>query len=161
MDITAIKELVTELLAKMSVTHDEVSVRAPRDDRGSHAVMINTKESGRLIGVDGAHFEALNHVVKKMVAKQSGTKETPRFMVDVNEYSENMLDKLRLKARLMADRAVSFKTSVEFDPMSSYERMVVHSELQTLPNIKTESVGEGRDRRVVVKYTAENVQKGS
>ena len=44
------------------------------------------------------------------------------------------------------------KSSVEMDPMSSYERMIVHTELKTFPHIKTESAGEGRGRHIVVKY---------
>ena len=38
------------------------------------------------------------------------------------------------------------------DPMSSYERMIVHSFFAETPDIKTESKGEGRDRRVVIKF---------
>jgi predicted RNA-binding protein Jag len=52
----------------------------------------------------------------------------------------------------MSDRAKSFKIDVELDPMSSYERMIVHSYLEGVPEIKTESIGEGSSRRVVIKY---------
>ncbi|MEN9614539.1 MAG: single-stranded nucleic acid binding spoIIIJ-associated protein, partial [Candidatus Parcubacteria bacterium] len=104
------------------------------------------------IGTDGEHLDALDHVVRKIALKKAGTNELPRFTLDINNYKEGLADKLRLKARLYADRVTQFKTDVEFEPMSSYERMIVHSELKTLPHIKTESMGEGRERRVVVKY---------
>jgi spoIIIJ-associated protein len=54
----------------------------------------------------------------------------------------------------MAERARSFQYDVELSPMSAYERLIVHTTLQNAPNVKTESLGEGRNRRVVIKYAA-------
>ncbi|MEK7526803.1 MAG: R3H domain-containing nucleic acid-binding protein, partial [Patescibacteria group bacterium] len=54
--------------------------------------------------------------------------------------------------KIMAERARSFKTNMELEPMSPYERMIIHSALESLPDIKTESVGFGRGRKVVIKY---------
>ncbi len=53
---------------------------------------------------------------------------------------------------MLAKRARSFKIDVEMDPMTSYERMLVHSHLEGRPNIKTESIGEGKERRLVIKF---------
>ena len=54
--------------------------------------------------------------------------------------------------RAYAERAKAFQSDVEMDSMSSYERMVVHAAPADDPNIKTESKGTGRERKVVVKY---------
>ena len=54
----------------------------------------------------------------------------------------------------MAERARELKYDVEMEPMSSYERLIIHSVLQGSANIKTESQGDGRSRRVVVRYVA-------
>ena len=55
---------------------------------------------------------------------------------------------------MMAERARSFQYDVELSPMSSYERLIIHTTLSDAPNVKTESQGEGRNRRVVIKYAA-------
>ena len=56
---------------------------------------------------------------------------------------------------MMAERARSFQYDVELSPMSAYERLIVHTTLQGAPQVKTESQGEGRNRRVVIRYTTE------
>jgi predicted RNA-binding protein Jag len=59
-----------------------------------------------------------------------------------------------MKAVAAAEEARNLKTDVTMEPMSSYDRMVVHSTLAGQADISTESVGEGRDRKVMVKYLA-------
>ncbi|MEK9131880.1 MAG: R3H domain-containing nucleic acid-binding protein [Patescibacteria group bacterium] len=151
MDINTIKEIIARLITYMGVNADEIATRTI-SETSTVAIDIYTKEAGRLIGTDGEHLDAFDHVVRKIAIKQAGTREIPKFTLDINKYKEGIVDTLRLKARLYADRATTFKTDVEFEPMTSYERMIVHSELKTFPHIKTESIGEGRERRVVAKY---------
>ena len=67
--------------------------------------------------------------------------------------AQNIKD-LQSKALMMAERARSFQYDVELSPMSAYERLIVHTTLQGTPNVKTESQGEGRNRRVVIRYAA-------
>ena len=52
----------------------------------------------------------------------------------------------------MSERARYFKSNVEVDPMSSFERRIVHEFLATASDLKTESIGFGPSRRVVIKY---------
>jgi hypothetical protein len=61
-------------------------------------------------------------------------------------------DSVKAVAHMMAERAKFFKTNIEMDPMSAYERRIIHSFLQNVPEVTTESKGEGADRRVVIKY---------
>lgn len=76
------------------------------------------------------------------------------FLVDVNDYRAKQIKDLESKALMMAERARSFQYDVELSPMSSYERLIIHTTLQGAANVKTESQGEGRNRRVVIKYSA-------
>ncbi|MCR4325711.1 MAG: hypothetical protein NUV59_02795, partial [Patescibacteria group bacterium] len=124
-----------------------------------------------LIGPRGDTLHALDHLVKKiyeqMMAVQSAPAATedkmadgkdaraPLFLVDVDEYRSRQIRDLQAKVMMMADRARSFQYDVELSPMSSYERLIVHTTLSGEPNVKTESQGEGRGRRVVIKYTNE------
>ena len=125
-----------------------------------------------LIGTKGAHLFALNHIVKKIVSSKTATKKATAessagmasqdegkkersFFIDVNGYQETAAENIKNLAKVMGDRARSFKTNVELEPMSSYDRMVIHSYLQESKDLKTESVGEGERRRIVIKYTGE------
>ncbi|MFZ2886964.1 MAG: R3H domain-containing nucleic acid-binding protein, partial [Minisyncoccia bacterium] len=81
--------------------------------------------------------------------------EEMHFLVDVNDYRTRQIRDLQAKALMMAERARSFQYDVELSPMSAYERLIVHTALQDAPNVKTESQGEGRNRRVVIKYASE------
>ncbi len=146
-----IKNLVKEVLDNMKISYNEISVN---DSEGRVRASIQSDESKFLIGNQGQNLQALNHIVKRMAEKKEI--DTP-FSVDVNNYQENALESIRKKALVIADRVRSFKTSIEMDPMTSYERMVVHSVLSEQPNINTESSGFGRERRVVVKYSESTI----
>lgn len=117
---------------------------------------IETENGESLIGNRGETLLALNYLVKK-IAEKEGVVEP--FSLDVNRYQKARLEEMVAKARLLAERAKMFRVDVEMDPMSSYERMVAHATLAGDPNIKTESVGFGRERRLVIKYIkSENVE---
>ncbi len=124
---------------------------------GQSIFSIQTTASGVLIGGRGDVLQALDLIVKKIYDKQHPTpegEEETRFLVDVNDYQVNRIKDLQTKALMMADRARAFQYDVELTPMSAYERLIVHTTLQDQPNVKTESLGEGRGRRVVIKYSA-------
>ena len=146
MNQTEIKEMVINFLNKLKTSFDSVDVI---EDGERVRVAISTADSKSLIGNEGANLSALNHVIKRITEKLGNT--TP-FTIDVNDYYEQALDAVREKARVNAERAKSFKTNIEMDPMNSYERMIVHATLADIPDVKTESSGYGRDRRVVICY---------
>lgn len=146
MDAATLQKLIEEMLGKMGIPFDSVE---DLSDAGGFKFNVKTKSSGILIGARGEHISALNHLVKKIAAKKD---EDIHVSVDVNGYLEEENRALRSKVMILAERAKSFKTSVELDPMSPYERMIVHSFLAEDPHIETKSVGEGKNRRVVIKY---------
>lgn len=162
MDSEHIKQLIKELLEHMQISVQSIELS---ESDGRERFSVVTPDSHILIGTKGAHLSALNHLIKKMVSAKDTTKRTPSttavsaererehtFFVDVNGYQEAALENIKNVAKIMGDRARSFKTNVELDPMSSYERMVIHSFFQDAKDVKTESVGEGEKRRVVIKY---------
>src|SRR3989344_1629997 len=72
-----------------------------------------------------------------------------------NDYQEKRIQELKNRAQIMAERARFFKSNIECPPMNPYERMIIHSFFSDVPDIKTESTGFGRDRRVVIKYVSQ------
>ncbi len=158
MDSNQIKELIETLLKHMEIVCEGIEVD---DSDGRERFSIKTPDSHKLIGAKGAHLLAFNHLVKKIVASKgertrpgeaSGAAPEKTFFIDVNGYQEAAVENIKNVARVMGDRARSFKTNVELEPMSSYERMVIHAFFQEAKDLKTESVGEGDKRRVVIKY---------
>lgn len=111
---------------------------------------IRTPEAGVLIGEDGARLQALNHVMRRIMEKESGA-EGAQIMVDVNDYRRKQFEELRDQARMGAQRVRYFKKEVVLAPMTAFERRIVHVTLQEYPDIATESQGEGPRRHVVIK----------
>ena len=82
--------------------------------------------------------------------KKDNLEDLP-FLLDVNDYQMKRIEELRNVARMSAQRVIFFKKELEMEPMSAYDRRIIHSVLGSYPDIKTESVGDGFDRRVVIK----------
>jgi len=77
--------------------------------------------------------------------------EKKNFSIDVNDYSRQKINSLGDLARNMARQAISDKRPVVLRPMSAYERRIVHMELAGNDQVKTESIGEGEERKIVIK----------
>lgn len=163
MDSNDIKQLIETLLKHLQVGVESIEIT---DSDGRERFSVKTPDSHMLIGAKGANLFALNHLVKKMVLAKSIAKKAPlgetekerTFFIDVNGYQEAAALNIKAAAKVMGERARSFKTNVELEPMSSYERMVIHSYFQEAKDLKTESVGEGERRRVVIKYVEQKTE---
>lgn len=155
MDTQSIKKTIEEILLLLGVSHELEVVFD--EGLGTTRFLIKTEEAELLIGREGVHLAALSHIIKRIADKNFDESKDPQasFIVDVNNYQWKRLEELKNKASMLAERARYFKSSVEMDPMSPYERMIVHSIFSNIKDIKTESLGEGRERRVVIKYVAE------
>lgn len=148
-----IEPIIRELLQSMGYS---VEVAAA-DVGGQTAYSIRGLPEPRdLIGMHGDSLHAIDTLVKKIAEKRAGGEDLPLFLVDIDEYRARQIRDLQNKARMMAERARSFQYDVELSPMSAYERLIVHTVLANEPHVKTESQGEGRNRRVVIKYTADS-----
>lgn len=152
MAMEEVKRIVVELLQNMDISFDEIETSSLFFNKP--VVSIKTKESNFLIGAKGEYFLAFSHIIKKMASKVVGE---DGFSVDVNDYQKNNFEKLKQKALVIANRARSFNTSIEMEPMSSYERMLVHSFFGEISDISTESIGVGKDRRVKIKYNKQDL----
>lgn len=146
----SVTAIIKELLGSMGLTHSDIVYT---EVAGQPVFSIKTDDSQTLIGVRGDTIRAFEAVVKR-IAEQRGI-ERPLFIVDVNDYQLQHIKELQDRARMMAGRARSLEYDVELPPMSAYERLIVHATLSEEPNVKTESHGEGRDRRLIIKYTKE------
>ncbi len=137
-------------LEKLNIVPDSIDVK----EHKLHPIFsIQTKDSALLIGNHGETLRAFNYLIKRVI-NQNDSDEI-RFLVDINGYQERRLKDLEKQAELLADRVRAFKHEVELDPMSAYERMIVHSFFTNDPHIETASTGDGRFRRVVLSYSGQ------
>lgn len=134
-----------ELLERMGVLCD-LSIHDVGDEVW---VSINTEDPVLNFGDVSKNIAALNSVLRRMAEKNF--KEPIKFLVDINDFQKKYAEDIRDMARMHAQRVRYFKKEVEMRPMNAYERRLVHTILQEYPDIATESVGEGFERRVVVK----------
>lgn len=146
-----LKNLIDELITKLPFSKESVTFE--EDEVGAMWFHINSNDSRFLLGKDGEAISAFNHLARKIVEKNKteDDKEVD-FFVDVNGFQKKKIDAVKAIAHMMAERAKFFKTNIEMDPMSAYDRRVVHSFLQNVPEVTTESKGEGFERRIVIKY---------
>jgi len=145
-----LKKITTELLQKMTIEDVKMVVEGKGDEEGEGFIInVETSESNLLIGQYGATLAALQHVLRLMVRRE--TEDKFKFLVDVNHYLQAKTETLAGIARDSARQAISERKPVILRPMSAYERRLVHVELAGNENIKTESIGEGDDRKVVIK----------
>lgn len=154
MEKEEIKNFIKELLEKTQVTIKDVSI--VEEDPKNTWFRVEIAEPHLFLGKDGEGLSALNHVVRRVIENKTPRKEGYSdglgFFVDINGFQKERIENLRAVAHMMAERARYFKSSVEVDPMSSFDRRVVHEFLSEATDLKTESEGVGPSRRVVIRY---------
>lgn len=146
--INIIKSFLEELLEKLTI-EAEINIIKSED---YPQFIIRTRE-GILIGENGQCLIALSHLLKKLAENefQKNNLDKIQFFLDINDYQAKKIEDLKNAARMVAQRVRYFKKEIEMEPMTSYERRIIHMALAEYPDIATESTGEGSERRVMVK----------
>lgn len=153
MDKNEIKKLIQELIEKTNVVVREISIT--EEEPGNTWFRVELSEPHFFINREGEGLLALNHVVKKIVESKNSSSDLqnkPNILIDINDFQQKRIDGIKAIAHMMAERARYFKSNIEVDPMSSFERRIVHEFLSNETDLKTESSGYGPARRVVIKY---------
>ncbi len=143
--IAKIKEVTEDLIARLGIAGD---VTVDVDESGAHRVNINTEETGLLIGFHGRTLESFQMILGMIVAKALGTWE--RVYVNVGDYREKREEALMYMAQRAAERAITTGNPVELSHLSAAERRVIHLTLSGDERVSTESMGEGRDRKLII-----------
>ena len=144
-----VKKTIEEFLAKMALPLERIEISGSEKEP---KFLISTKDARLLIGKNGETFSAFVHIVRKMVERKFPQEGKIMFSLDVNGYQDQKVREMYAKIQVLVDRARMLQTGVELSPMPAYERMMVHEALANISDIATESTGEGKDRRVVIKY---------
>ncbi len=157
-----IQNLIKELLEKIKVNVESISLE--EKDGLNKWFSIEVKEPHFFISNDAEALYALNHLVRRMVEKNlsgnplqdsergEGVRPEGSILIDINGFQKKRVENTQAIAHMMSERARYFKANVEVDPMSAFERRIVHEFLSNATDLKTESMGFGPSRRVVIKY---------
>ncbi|MDO8659398.1 MAG: R3H domain-containing nucleic acid-binding protein [Candidatus Parcubacteria bacterium] len=158
-----IQNLIKELIEKTTVKTNKITVAENAGTNTWFSVEVN--EPHFFVGHDGEALYALNHLVRRIVEAKTpmtvfgdsqktviGVEPSNNILIDINDFQKKRVDNVKAIAHMMSERARYFKSSIEVDPMSAFERRVIHEFLSDATDLKTESVGFGPTRRVVIKY---------
>lgn len=110
---------------------------------------VKTEDSGRLIGRQGQTLSDLQYVLNRILFQQD--KEAPKAMVDVAGYRAQAREALVKKAMDAAEKVHRWGDVVELEPMSAFDRRIIHQALVEDPTIETQSVPvEGTEKKAIL-----------
>ena len=115
-------------------------------------ITVDGEGAGLLIGHHGETLDALQYLANLAANKKvKGEKrDYVKISLDVEGYRAKREEALRALARRMAAKVVKGKKSVMLEPMNPYERRIIHSEVQGIEGVSTNSIGSENNRRVVM-----------
>ena len=140
-----IKNIAEEFFNKAGF---EVSIEVEQKEEFIN-VDIKTKDAQTLIGRQGLILADIQLLLRKIVKKK--TNEDFYISVDIDNYKKNKENYLKDLAWSVADEVLKTGQEKEIPLMSSFDRRIVHIELQQRNDVLTESIGEGEERRIIVK----------
>lgn len=112
-------------------------------------VMMETKDTGIVIGYHGEILESLQLVLSLAIAKKIG--RFVRVSVEVDGYKKNRMEYLENLATQVKEKAIAENKEQVLMNLKSWERRVIHMFLQEDKEVTSESSGEGRDRVLLIK----------
>ena len=144
-EIKIIEETTKELLDLVGVKGD---FKVAENGEGFD-IVLETEESGIVIGRHGDTLEGLQLVLSLCVSKKLG--EFKRISLEVGDYKKNRTDWLNVLAKETKERVLAQGAEIAIPELKAWERRVVHLLLENDEKVISESRGEGRDRVLVVR----------
>ncbi len=106
-------------------------------------------DSGKIIGRNGKTLQAFEYLTNAVLNRNE--EDNIRVVIDVGGYKKRRDDRLSQTARKAAERVRATGREYILKPMNAGERRIIHMEIADDPSVVSESTGQGKDRRVVVK----------
>jgi spoIIIJ-associated protein len=110
---------------------------------------VKTEDSGRLIGRQGQTLSDLQYITNRLLFQQDPS--APKALVDVSGYRAQAREALVKKAREAAEKVRRWGDVVELEPLSAFDRRIIHQALKDDPQIETHSVEvEGTEKKAIL-----------
>ncbi|MBL7142395.1 MAG: KH domain-containing protein [Candidatus Pacebacteria bacterium] len=145
-NIETIKKTVKEFFEK---TTFNVEVEIMSEKEGTIPIALKTEEPQILIGEGGQTLTEIQHLLKAILRRKIA--EIFYIDLDINDYKKKKKEYLEELAISTADEVALSKKQKELPAMSAYERRIIHMTLVERSDVVTESIGEGIERRPVIK----------
>lgn len=119
-------------------------------DDSIQVLIISEKYNPIIIGKEGKNLDSLQYLIRQTLFVQTGV--AIRVNVDIANYKKNKVSRLEQEVKKIVKDVILTKEDVSLDPMNSYERRIIHTMIQDMDKVETESIGEGKYRHIVIKY---------
>ncbi len=139
------RAILQELLTLMSV---EAEVRVEEHETGVR-LELSGKDAGLLIGKQGQTLDAVEFLVGRILDR--AIRDRTRVVLDVGGYRERRRQQLEQMAFRLARQVRATGEAIVLEPLDASERRIIHLALQGDDQVTTESVGDGRGRRLVIR----------
>ena len=142
-------DFINKLLSDMNI---EANVEMTEGEDGDCRISVTGEGAAILIGHHGDTLDSLQYLANLAANKRvNGKKEEyVKVTVDVEGYRAKREETLRALARRMAAKVQKYKKSVMLEPMNPYERRIIHSEIQNIEGVSTNSIGSENNRKIVI-----------
>ena len=144
-EINAVRSVLVELLDKMQMDY-EIECIETEGERVN--VNLIGKDKGLLIGRKGETLNSIQYIVGLIINRNR--ERRIRLLLDVENYRKKREQSLEELALRLSDKVKKTNKNVVMRPMSSQERRVIHTALQSDPDITTYSMGKDPNRKVVI-----------
>ncbi len=143
------KDFICKIIEDMELNLT-VNVQAGNND--DTLITVDGEGAGILIGHHGETLDSLQYLANLAANKKvKGEKqEYVKITLDIEGYRAKREQALRALARRTAAKVVKGKKSVMLEPMNPYERRIIHSEVQGIEGVSTNSIGSENNRRIVM-----------
>lgn len=130
----------------------DVKVTMTEPAAGEKYISIEGDAAGVLIGHHGDTLDSLQYLTNLAVNKKRGDdkRDYVKVTVDVENYRAKREETLRALARRKAEAVLKYGKSIMLEPMNPYERRIIHSEVQLIDGVSTNSVGTDNNRKIVI-----------
>ena len=142
-------EFLSGLLVHIGA-EEESAVRVELGEDDHYYVEVSGAKMGVLIGRRGETLDAAQYLCSLVINK--GKNDKLRVTLDTENYRAKRIKTLQNLAEKNAEKAIKYKRNITMEPMSPYERRIIHAALTDREGISTFSVGSEPKRRVVVSY---------
>ena len=151
--VKAAVEYLQEVITKMGV--ENVTFSAVQKGEAT-IIRLDGEKLGALIGRRGETMESLSYLASLVANRLEG--DYIKLGLDVAGYRDKRESDLTALAQRIGTKVRKTGRSFAMEPMNPYERRIIHSAIGKMEGVRSESKGEGRDRRVVIYSTAPDAQ---
>ena len=151
--VKAAVDYLREVIARMGV--ENVTFSAVQKGEAT-IIRLDGEKLGALIGRRGETMESLSYLASLVANRLEG--DYIKLGLDVAGYRDKRESDLTALAQRIGAKVRKTGRSFAMEPMNPYERRIIHSAIGKMEGVRSESKGEGRDRRVVIYSTAPDAQ---